>query len=200
VSAGEVLETIFEHCLREGENGGVMNDLDSVAEAALGALFRWTLIGKDDAWSPAALIDPTKTANTSNSQDNTSAWSPLLACLRICGLIARITWRTRDIDENDVNSTTHLFYILFLCLAAHVHGADDKGNFNEVSQAALAELSHLGDSKGESSTLQDLFCNNPICISVIQHCYGSDNFESKKTKQIDAPDLVRKRFLWLVSV
>ncbi|KAL7520123.1 hypothetical protein ACHAWX_004867 [Stephanocyclus meneghinianus] len=197
VSAGEVLQTIFEHCLGEGENGDVLNELDSVAEAALGALFRWTLIGKDDAWSPAALIDPTKTANTSNNQDSDTVWSPLVTCVRICGLVARIIWRTRDIDENDVNSTTHLFYVLFLCLAAHVHGVDDEGIFKEVSQAALAELSHLGDSKGVFSTLQDLFCDNPICISAIQHCYGADNLDLKKTNQIDVPDLVRKRFLWL---
>ncbi|KAL3799942.1 hypothetical protein HJC23_007415 [Cyclotella cryptica] len=197
VSAAEVLGVIFDRLYNESENVDVLDDLDSLAEAALGALFRWTVIGKDDAWSPAALIDPTKTAKASIKTESNSALPPLLACLRICGVISRITWRTRDIDENDVNSTTHLFYTLFLSLAAHVHGAKVEGSFKEVSQAALTELSHLGDSMGDFSELQDLFSDNSICFSAIRHCYGVNNFESKKIKQIDVPDLLCKRFLWL---
>lgn len=97
------------------------------------------------------------------------------------------------IDESNINSTTHLFYVLFLSLTAHVHGIEKKGDFKKVSETASKALSQLGKF-GKPPPLQSLFTENETCLSVVQYCYGTDRAKDMK---MDAPDLIRRRFLWL---
>ena len=191
VSAGEVLETLLQHHLDDGEAGDLFDDLNALAEAALASLFRWTLIGRDDAWSPSIFINAPQALKISKSKD--SNLSPLLACLRVCGLVGQVLLKARDLDDEVINQSNHLFNVLFLSTAAHIHAIQNKGSFKEISQAAISALSKLCDS--ESTTVKHLFSQDNTCFSVIQYCFGNHHEMTKE--KIVVPDIVNKRFLWL---
>lgn len=190
VSAGEVLSKMLE-CHLDNEDGDLFDDLDSLAESALTALFHWTLIGKDECWSPFLLVDTSTTSNTNRCSDH----APLLTCLHISGLVGKLISQTVD-ASSICTSTAHLLHVLFLSLAAHVHGLEKKGDFKKVSDTATAALSQLSCAS-ESSTLNSLLFENEACLQAIRHCYTVEALSSKE-KKLDAPDLIRKRFLFLV--
>jgi hypothetical protein len=195
-SAGEVLVKMFEHYLDGGVAGDVFDDLDFLAEEALTALFRWSLIGKDDNWSPSILVDASRATKLGKNKGDASSLPPLLACLRICGLVGKLILPTSDMIVNAPNQTSHLFHVLFLSLSAHVHAIENKGSLKVVSQAAISAVAQLLDSDHDSLTLQQLLSENTTCFNVIQYLFGSERL-SVKEKKLEAPDLIRKRFLWL---
>eukprot|EP00956_Cyclotella_meneghiniana_P003062 scaffold3744_cov63-Cyclotella_meneghiniana.AAC.3 len=190
-SAGEVLIKILENYLDCGEPGDLCNDIKSLAESALGALYHWTFIGKDETWSPSLLIASSNTKSP-KGKGNEPELPPLLICLQICGLVGKVISKSTDMNDDESNGITNFFYVIFLSLAAHVHAIENKGSFKKVSEAAASALSELSDSDDKPPTLKLLFSNNDMCFSAIQLCYGTDN-----DKGVDIPDLVRKRFLWL---
>ena len=195
ISAGDVLTKMLEHSLDRNEKSGLHDDVNSLAEEALRALFRWTTIGKDDAWSPSLLISKPAVPKLTLSKGSASTLPPLLACLRICGLVGKIISRTIDIDGSN-RSIAHLFYLLFTTLIAHVHVIENEGIFKEVSQAAVGTISQLCDSDSKSPTLKQLFSDNDTCLRAIKYCYGPD-YESTKSEKLEMPDPIRKRFLWV---
>ena len=190
ISSGDVLEMLLQHQLNDGDAEDLFDDLDALAEAALIALFRWTLIGRDDAWSPSIFTNASAAPKKSKSKHTNLS---LLACLRICGLVGQVLLKARDIDDDDVIQSNHLFYVLFLSIAAHIHAVQNKDSYKEISQAAMSALSKLCDS--ESTTVEDLFTQDKTCFSVIQYCFGHDREMAKE--KITAPDIIRKRFLWM---
>jgi hypothetical protein len=195
VATGEVLTGILNHYLTEDGADDCMDNLDSLAEAALAALFRWTVIGRDDAWSSAVVIDGSKSAKIKDTDD--SGLLPLLTCLKICGLVAKIIWNTTEIDDDNVNSTAHLFYVTVLSLAAHIHHVN-KGSTGKISKTATLALSQISDSKAKISSFEDFLYSDDTCHGIIQYCYDTEGIESRKIT--DVPDLIRKRFVWLVSL
>jgi hypothetical protein len=189
VSAGEVLTRMLEHHLEEDESDASFDDLDSWATGVLVALFHWTLIGKDESWSPSILLDTSKAPNSMKS--NNAETAPLLACLRLAGLVGKVIRKSSGTD----GTNSYLYYLTVLSLTAHIHVIKRKGCINEISQAAAAALSQLLELDDKLPTFQSLFSNN-TCSNVIQYFYGTDREVAKDKKPV-VPDMIRKRFLWL---
>ncbi len=211
-AAGEIIASQLKKRL-ESIDGGIeselsgftslTDDLAALANEALTSLMRWSVIGQDD-WSPMTSTTSHKASNKKEKRKPTSiveTKSPILACISICGSVAKLILLEQESIEYDVaDPTMKLFFELFFSLGAHVTigscTSEDKTSFftrDAVSEAASKQMLQLFREE-TCVTVADLIIKHPFTEKVLTYCFGH---ESNKAISTSAKTLMQSRFLWL---
>ena len=170
----------------------LVDDLDLLAKEALAALSKWTVISKDDSWSPVSSSETEKSKKTKNKSKKSKGKigsSPLLSCISICGSVAKLIMDQESIEDmfedvGDLDQITQLFCLLFLGLGAHLSYTD------EASKASSAELAQLTYDENESAS--ELITSHPISHHVQNYFFGA----KAEGSHLTTPKLLKERFLW----